>query len=186
MMASIHLATALLKDSNFTLGSKGSLTQNHYLLDLDAGTIHLRTWLFATVNKRTSTFLVKISGNIQSGVFTVQGAADESILAKFDEQRMAQAEFFSSTLSEECLRLQMSKDHFKRFGDLPMLQTEAGVRINVQATHGSKPVFLRKKETPEEWEIVDDQTSQSSGLLPKEAAHHLEELLKALAKAQEK
>ncbi len=180
MMASIHLATALLKDSNFTLGSKGSLTQNYYLLDLEAGTIHLRTWLFATVNKRTSTFLVKISGSIPTGVFTVQGAADESVLAKFDEQRLAQPEFFANTLSEECLRLQMSKDHFKRFGDLPMAQAETGVRFSLESTHGTKPVFLKKKD--EGWEVLDEQAAHRYGMLAPDLAQQLEHLIHELGK----
>jgi hypothetical protein len=73
-----------MKDSNFTLVSKNSQTQNDYLIDLDAKTIHLRTWLFATINKRTSTFRVRISGNLETGVFTVRGT-DDAVMAEFDE-----------------------------------------------------------------------------------------------------
>ena len=186
MMAAIHLATALLKDSNFTLGSKGSQTQNDYLVDLDAKTIHLRTWLFATINKRTSTFRVNISGNLETGMFTVRGGSDDGVLAEFDEARLTQTEFFSNGLSEECLRLQMSKDHFKRFGDMPTAQTQVGVRVNLAAGNGTRPLFLKKKEQSENWEVIDEQTSENLGMLNADAAGHLELLLKALAKSVQK
>lgn len=100
MMSTIHLATALLKGLNFTLGSKGSPPQNYYLVDLDSEFLQLRTWLFATISKRTSTFLVKISGDIRTGVFRVKNGTDDSVLAEFDEQRMTQTENFFDVLSE--------------------------------------------------------------------------------------
>jgi hypothetical protein len=180
MMASIHLATALLKDSNFSLSSKGSQTQNDYVVDLENKTILLKTWLFATINKRTSTFLVRISGSLETGLFTVRGS-DEGVMAEFDEQRMAESGFFANRLAEECLRLQMSKDHFKRFGDMPTLQGEVGLRVQLPAANGVVPVTLKKKPDSETWELVDEQTSRGLGTLPAEAAGQLEQLLKAMA-----
>ena len=185
MMGAIHLATALMKDSNFSLGSKNSQTQNDYLIDLDAKTIQLRTWLFATINKRTSTFRVRISGNLESGVFTVRGS-DDAVMAEFDEARMTQPGFFANGLSEECLRLQMSKDYFKRFGDMPTAQAEVGVRVNLPMGSGWMPVLLKKKEQTEAWEIIDEQTAENRGELAKEASAQLDQLLKILTKTLQK
>jgi hypothetical protein len=185
MMGAIHLATALMKDSNFTLGSKHSQTQNDYLIDLDAKTIQLRTWLFATINKRTSAFRVRISGNLETGVFTVRGT-DDAVMAEFDEARMTQSGFFANGLSEECLRLQMSKDYFKRFGDMPTSRAEVGVRVNLPNGTGWMPVLLKKKEQTETWEMIDEQTSENRGELAKEASAHLDQLLKLLTKTLQK
>lgn len=181
MMASIHLATALLKDSNFSLSSKGSQTQNDYVVDLENKTIGLNTWLFATINKRTSSFLVKISGNVETGVFTVRGGNGEEVLAEFDQNRMSKSEAFWSELSEECMRLQMSKDHFKRFGDMPTLEGDAGLRVQLPVANGMVPLTLKKKPQKEGWELIDEQTSNNLGNLPAEAATQLEQLLKALS-----
>lgn len=181
LMAAIHLATSLLKDSNFTLGSKGSQTENYYFLDLVEERIQVRTWLFATINKRTSSFLVRITGNLKTGMFSVAGA-DEGVLAEFDEKRMAQGEFFSSVLSEECLRLQMSKERFKRFGDLPVVQGESGIKVNLQVSNGTVPVLLKKKEKADTWKAIDEQTSENLGALAPEASEQLEKVLAALSK----
>jgi hypothetical protein len=189
LMAALHLATALLKDSNFTVGSKGSQPhlQNYYRVDLEAETIRLRTWLFATNSKRTSTFLVNISGNVKTGKFTVErGGDDGNVMAEFDEKRMEQPEFVSRVLAEECLRKQMSKEHFKQFGDLPTVQTETGVRVNLAVANGTRQIYLRKNGAAESWEVIDEQTSEKFGALPSEMVEHVEEFLKGLGKILQK
>ena len=181
MMAAIHLATALLKDSNFSLSSKGSQTQNDYLVDLENKTIQLKTWLFATINKRTSSFRVRIAGNLETGMFTVRGGNEDAVLAEFDQNRLAKSDAFWNELSEECMRQQMGKDRFKRFGDMPTLEGEAGLRVHLAVANGVLPVALKKKPQTETWEVIDEQSSNNLGALPPEAAAQLDQLLKTLA-----
>ncbi|HEY2548514.1 MAG TPA: hypothetical protein VGI46_20740 [Candidatus Acidoferrum sp.] len=182
MMAAIHVATAFMKDSNFTLAPKSSQPQSRYVLDLDAETIHLRTWLYATVGKRTSTFLVTIAGNIKTGMFAVRTGTEDNIVAEFDEKRLRQPGFFSTVLPEECLRLQMGMDHFKRFGNLPVAEVDAGVRLNLPLTSGPIPILLRRKDSADAWEVLDERTTALLVMLPPEAAVHIERLLAALLK----
>jgi len=186
MMAAIHVATAFMKDSNFTLAPKSSQPQSRYVLDLDSDSIHLRTWLYATVGKRTSTFLVTVAGNIKTGMFTVRTSAEDNVIAEFDEKRLRTPGFFSTVLPEECLQLQMSLDHFKRFGNLPVAEVEEGVKINLPMAGGMTPIVLRKKEAGNTWEVLDGRTSKRLVPLPPEAAVHLDLLLKALPKVLEK
>jgi hypothetical protein len=181
-MAAIYLATALLKDVHFTLASKGSQSQNHYVIDFEAETMYLRTWLYATVGTRTSSFLVIIAGNIQTGLFAVRNSSEDGTMVEFDEKRMQQPQFFSSVLSQEYLSAQVSKDHFKRFGNLPMAQAGTGVRMSLALARGTLPILLRKKEASEEWEVIDERTSEHLAVLPRHVSVHLEQLLEALPK----
>lgn len=182
MMAAMHVATAFMRDSNFTLAPKSSRPESLYVLDLDAETIHLRTRLYATVGKRTSTFLVSIAGNIKTGMFAVRTGSEDSVVAEFDEKRLRQPGFFSTDLPEECLRQQMSMDHFKRFGNLPIAEVDTGVRVNLPLKSGPIPILMRKKDSSDVWEVVDERTSAPLVTLPSEAAIQLERLLAVLLK----
>ncbi|MGA2095465.1 MAG: hypothetical protein ABSH39_04140 [Candidatus Acidiferrum sp.] len=186
MMSAIYLATSFMKDNHFTLAPLGCQPQTRYVLDLDAESIHVRTWLYATVGKRTSTFLVTVAGNLKTGMYVVRTGKEDSVVAEFDEKRLRTPGFFSTVLPEECLQLQMSMDHFKRFGNLPVAETEDGVRISVPTAGSKIPILLRKKEGPNTWEVLDGRTSNRIIALPPEAAVHLDLLLKALPKLLEK
>ncbi|HMD38353.1 MAG TPA: hypothetical protein VKH15_03665 [Candidatus Acidoferrum sp.] len=175
-----------MKDSNFTLAPLSSQPQTRYVLDLEAETIQVRTWLYATVGKRTSTFLVNVAGSLKTGLFAVRTWTEDNVVAEFDEKRLRSPGFFSTVLPEECLQLQMSMDHFKRFGNLPVAEVEDGIRINLPTAGGKIPILLRKKEPAKTWEILDGRTSNRLVLLPPEAAVHLDLLLKALPKILEK
>ncbi|HEY1422017.1 MAG TPA: hypothetical protein VGF20_01080, partial [Candidatus Acidoferrum sp.] len=74
---------------------------------------------------------------------------------------MTQSGFFGNGLSGECLRLQMSKGYFKRFGDMPTSQADVGVRVSLPVGTGWVPVLLKKKEPTETWEMIDEQTSEN-------------------------
>lgn len=185
-MSAIYLATSFMKDNHFTLAPLGCQPQTRYVLDLDAESIHVRTWLYATVGKRTSTFLVTVAGNLKTGMYVVRTGKEDSVVAEFDEKRLRTPGFFSTVLPEECLQLQMSMDHFKRFGNLPVAETEDGVRISVPTAGSKIPILLRKKEGPNTWEVLDGRTSNRIIALPPEAAVHLDLLLKALPKLLEK
>jgi len=180
-MAGMHIATSFLQDTRFTFAPKNSPTQSHYLLDLDAETIRVRTWLFATGGKRTSSFLVTIDGNFQIGPFTARTAGDDSVIAEFDEQRLRQPEFFSTVLPEECIRFQMNADHFKRFGSLPVAHEASGIRITLAADGDAIPVLVRRVGSSSTYEVVDERTSTRAAMLPHDATVQLEKLLETLA-----
>src|SRR5277367_4512090 len=141
-MAAMHVATSFLQNPSFTFASKNSQTQSQYFLDLESETIRVRTWLFATGGRRTSSFLVSIDGNFQTGPFTARTAADDMVIAEFDEQRLRQPDFFSTILPDECLRFQMGADHFKRFGSLPVAHEPSGIRITLAGSDGAIPILL--------------------------------------------
>ena len=185
-MAGMHIATSFLQDSRFTFAPKNSQTQSHYLLDLDAETIRVRTWLFATGGKRTSSFMVTIDGNFQTGPFTARTAGDDTVIAEFDEQRLRQPEFFSTILPEECLRFQMGADHFKRFGSLPVAHEPSGIRITLAGEGSSIPILLRKVGASNTYEVVDERTSARAAMLPHDATVQLGKLLETLAKIFDK
>src|SRR5271154_4767557 len=144
-----------MKDSNFTLAPLSSQPQTRYVLDLEAETIQVRTWLYATVGKRTSTFLVNVAGSLKTGLFAVRTWTEDNVVAEFDEKRLRSPEFFSTVLPEECLQLQMSMDHFKRFGSLPVAEVEDGIRMNLPMPGGKIPIVLRRKKSANAWEMID-------------------------------
>ena len=185
-MAGMHIATSFLQDASFTFAPKNSQTQSHYLLDLDAETILVRTWLFATGGKRTSSFMVTIDGNIQTGPFAARAAGDDTVIAEFDEQRLRQPEFFSTILPDECLRFQMGADHFKRFGALPVAHEPSGIRITLAGEAGPIPVLLRKVDSANTYEVVDERTATRTSMLPHDATVQLGKVLEALAKIFDK
>lgn len=181
-MAAMHVATSFLHDPSFTFASKNSQTQSLYLLDLDSETIHVRTWLFVSGGKRTSSFLVSIAGNFQTGPFTARTVAEDKVIVEFDEQRLRQPDFFSTILPEECLRFQMGVDHFKRFGTLPIAHEPSGMRITLLGDAGAIPVLLRRVESSNTYEVVDERTSARAAMLPHDATVHLGKLLETLQK----
>jgi hypothetical protein len=89
-------------------------------------------------------------------------------------------DFFSTILPNECLHHQLTKEHFKRFGDLPVANGDAGVRVNLTVPSGVIPIPLRKKESSATWEVIDENTSTNLATLPPGSAANLEHLLSTL------
>src|SRR5208282_2743416 len=127
-MSGIQLVSALLQDSSFSLSARGMLEEHQYFVDLAAGTLSVEARLYAEVSRRTSMIKVEIAGQFRKGIYVVRVVGDSSITLQFDEEQLRQPLFFSTTLADQCLRLQAQRDQTRRAGlsadegDIPEVQ----------------------------------------------------------------
>jgi hypothetical protein len=87
MLSGMQLASSLLRDSSFTLVARGLSQENVYTVDLDAGTLHMLTRLYAVVNRRTSFFKVEIAGKLAGGPLVVRNSPQGSVIMQVEEER---------------------------------------------------------------------------------------------------
>ena len=167
-LSTMHLASSLLRDSSFSLIAKGRAQENTYVVDLNAGTLHVNTRLFAVVSRRTSFFKVEIAGKIAEGPYVVRNPMQGTVIMQVGEDRMRQANFFASTLAQECLRAQMEQERFGRFDESQNAQALGELRFLVTVAGAKIPVILRQKEESAAWDIVDGRRQEWVGALSPE------------------
>ena len=68
----MQLAPSLLRDNSFSLVSIGLSHENTYTVDLNSGTLHMQTRLYAVMSGHTSFFRVEIAGKISGETFVVR------------------------------------------------------------------------------------------------------------------
>jgi hypothetical protein len=173
MLSGMHLASALLRDSSFSLIARGQSHEHVYTVDLGAGTLHVNTRLYASVSRRTSLFKVEIVGKIAGGPFVVRNPMQGSIITQVEEEKLRQPGYFASTLAQECLRVQIEKERVGRIEETigPALHEE--VRLTIAVGGNKVPVALRQKEPGAAWEIIDGRIQEWVGTLTPEVEKNL-------------
>lgn len=179
-LSGMQLASALLRDSSFSLGAKGLSHENLYIVDLDAGTMLVHTRLYAVVSRRTSFFKVEIVGKIAEGLFVVRNSALGTTIGQFEEEKSRAPGFFANTLAQECLRAQMDQERFGRLDDNAGSDAEAEVRMLVPVSGARVPVVLRQKQVGGAWDVVDGRRQESVGSLSEETRTRLMEVIQSV------
>jgi hypothetical protein len=165
MLSGMQLASSLLRDSSFSLVARGLAHDNSYIVNLDQGTLLVQTRLFAVVSRRTSFFKVEIAGKLSGGLFVVRNPAQNSVIVQVEEEKLRQANFFSTTLAQECLRNQMEHERFGRVEESMSPQANQEIRMIVTSKGNKIPVILRQKEEGGSWDIVDGRKQEWVGTL---------------------
>lgn len=179
-LSGMQLASALLRDSSFSLGAKGLSHENLYVVDLDVGTLLVHTRLYAVVSRRTSFFKVEIAGKIGEGPFVVRNTAQGTVIGQFEEEKAAASGFFATTLAQDCLRSQIEQERFGRLEDAPSPEAEAEMRLLLPISGSKVPVVLRQKKESGTWDVIDGRRHESLGTLPRESQSRLSELIDSI------
>jgi hypothetical protein len=182
-LSGMQLASALLRDSSFSLAARGLAQDNLYTVNLDAGTIYVNTRLYAVVSRRTSLFKVEIAGKLSGGVFVVRKPGEGTLITQVEESRLRQSNYFSESLAQECLRVQMEQERFGRMDESATASANNEIRLSVTVDGSRLPVILRAKEgDPNAWDIVDGSKQEWVGALPEDANAHLKSLVSCVEK----
>jgi len=183
-LSGMHLVSSLLRDSSFSLVSRGLSHDNSYRVDLEGGTLHAHTRLYAAVSRRAAFFKVEIAVKIAGGPLVVRNPIQGTVLMQADDSRFRQPGFFSSTLSTECLRALMQQERFGEGGGANGAATEGSalneIRLNVQVSGLQVPVVLQRKTDDGKWEILDGRYNEWVGTLAPAAEAQLSEVMKHL------
>lgn len=174
MLSGMHLASCLLREPSFSLAARGLPQEHTYTVDLNVGTLHVSTRLYAVVSRRTSSFRVEIFGKISSGTFEVRSSAQGSVIVRVEEERLRQPNAFSSSLAEQCLREQLDQEQGAQT-DAPEKQEE--VRLGVSVAGSNVPVLLRKRAEDGTWDIVDGRRQEWVGKLDPGMEAHLKAVM---------
>src|SRR5271168_4692321 len=173
MLSGMHLASSLLRDSSFSMVARGLTHENVYTVDLDAGTLHVNTRLYAVVSRRTAFFKVEIAGKISGGMFVVRNPAQGTVIMQVEEERLRQPNFFAVTLAQACLRAQMEQERFGRIDETLASDTHGEMRLVLTVAGNKVPVTLRQKEEGGGWDIVDGLRQEWVGALSPEVEGNL-------------
>ena len=165
LLSGMQLASALLRDTSFSLVARGLAHDNNYTVDLDQGTVLVQTRLFAVVSRRTSFFKVEIAGKLSGGLFVVRNPVQNAVIMQVEEDRLRQPNFFSTILAQECLRAQMEHERFGRIEESASTQFNQEIRMTLSANGNKLPVILRQKEEGGSWDIVDGRKQEWVGTL---------------------
>jgi hypothetical protein len=180
MMGSAQLASVLLRDVSFTLVATLQSVESLYTLDLDAGTLHVQTQLFAVVSRRTSLFHVEIVGKISEGPYTVLNPASGTVIMVAEESRLRQPNSFSTWLSTECLRSQIDQERLGTLNKTQEAPTFGEVKLVVAAAGDHIPVTLQQKKEGSGWDIIDGRRKEGVGTLSPEVEGHLNAVISVL------
>jgi len=172
-LCSMHLASSLLRDSQFTLGARGLSPENSYAVDFEAGTLHVVTRLYSAVNRRTAFFKVELAGNIAGGPFAVRDPAQGTVIMQVEEERLRQPNFFSSALPNECVRAQLDQERFGHLQDSPAPDVAGDVRVVLELAGKPVPFILRQKAQGEGWDLLEGRKQEWAGSLPPEIIAHV-------------
>jgi hypothetical protein len=180
MLSGMQLASALLRDSSFSLVARGLAHDNNYTVDLDQGTVLVQTRLFAVISRRTSFFKVEIAGKLNGGLFVVRNAVQNAVIMQVEEQQLRQPNFFSTSLAQECLRTQMEQERFGRIEETVSAQANQEIRIIVVSGGSKVPILLRQKGEGGSWDIVDGRKQELVGTLTPECEGLLNRVIEAV------
>lgn len=179
-LSAMQMASTLLLDPSFSLAVRGPSHENLYRVDLDAGTIHLSTRLYAVVSHRTSFFKIEIAGQIMKGPFVVRNPTQNTTITQISEEELRQPSFFASTLAQECLRAQMEQERFGQVSEAASTEASGEIRLMLWVAGAKIPVALRQKEPGANWDIIDGRMQEWVGALSPEAETSLTQLMNFL------
>jgi hypothetical protein len=180
-LAGMHISGFLFRDSNFTPAVKGFAHPNYYIIDLEEEALDLHTRLFASVKNRSSMFRVKITGSLRQGPYVVRNLADGSTVAEISDEQIRKPDFFVDTLPEECLRMQLSREHTKQISKMHKGIDAAEVHLTIPMSEGPTPVILRKSHTGMGWLLFDGSTNLELGKVGPDTVTSLSSVLQSLA-----
>ena len=158
---------------------KGQPHECLYTVDLEAGTLHLRTRLYAVVSRRASFFRIEIAGKTCKGPYVVRNPTDGAVILQVPEERFRQPHAFS-WLAQECLRAQMEQERLGRLDESLGPQTKGDMQLLVPVADGTVPVTLKPKDGGG-WEILDGRQRELVGVISPEIEIHLKRVLKFLS-----
>jgi hypothetical protein len=183
-LSGMQLASALLRDSSFSLAARGLAQDNLYTVNLDAGTIYVNTRLYAVISRRTSLFKVEIAGKLSGGMFVVRKPGEGTLITQVEESRLRQSNYFSENLAQECLRVQMEQERFGRVDESAGTTSPNNeIRLAVTVDGSRLPVILRAKDADASaWDILDGNKQEWVGTLPDDANAHLKSLVSCVEK----
>jgi hypothetical protein len=169
-LCSMHLASSLLRDGQFSLGARGMSPENSYAVDFEAGTLHVLTRLYSAVNRRIAFFKVELAGNIAGGPFVVRDPSRGTVIMQVEEERLREPNFFSTTLANECVRVQLDQEHF---GAAWVTQEVGDVRVVMEIGGKAVPIVLRQQAKSGSWDMLQGQQQETAGPVPNEMAEHV-------------
>lgn len=177
-LSGMQLASGLLRDSSFSLVARGMPQENLYAVDLNAGTMHVQTRLYAVVSRRTSFFKVEIAGRLCEGVFVVRNPVLGTVITQVEEDQMRQPRFFGAILAQDCLRAQMDQERFGRVEEPTGVPPHNEVRLAVTVSRERVSVLLRQKEEGGAWDIIDGRKQEWVGSLSADMEGSLAQVIK--------
>jgi len=180
LMGSAQLASVMLRDASFSLVATLQTVESLYTVDLDAGTLHVQTQLFAVVSRRTSLFNVEVAGKISEGPYTVRNPATGSVIMVAEEGQLRQPNSFSVWLPTECLRSQIEQERLGPINASREAPTLGEVRLVVPVGGVHLPVTLQQKKEGGGWDIIDGRRREWVGTLASNVAEQLNEVVSAL------
>lgn len=180
LMGSAQLASVMLRDASFSLVATLQTVESLYTVDLDAGTLHVQTQLFAVVSRRTSLFNVEVAGKISVGPYTVRNPASGSVIMIAEEERLRQPNSFSTWLSTECLRSQIEQERLGPLDRAREMPTFGEVRLIVPVGQEHLPVTLQQKKEGSGWDIIDGRRKEWVGTLAPNVAAQLNQVVEVL------
>jgi hypothetical protein len=172
-LCAMHLASSLLRDSQFSIGARGLSPENTYTVDFAAGTLHMTTRLYSVVNRRTSFFRIELAGNIEGGLFVVRDPTQGTVITQVDEEKLRQSNYFANTLPNECVRSQLDRERFGQLQNAPMPEASGDLRMLVNVLGKDIPVVLRKQIKEACCDIIDGRQQEWVGSLSPEMNAHL-------------
>jgi hypothetical protein len=173
-LCAMHLASSLLRDSQFSLGARGLSPENSYMVDFTNGTLHVNTRLYSVVNRRTSLFKVELAGNISGGPFVVRDPVHGAVIMQVEEEKLKQSNFFSSILPNECVRVQIDQERFGQVQNAEMAGAVGDLRLMIEVSGKKVPVIFRKKADANGWDILDGRQQEWVGSFSPEMTEHLD------------
>ena len=179
-LSGTQLASSLLRDNSFSLVSIGLSHENTYTVDLNSETLHMRTRLYALMSGRTSFFKVETAGKISGGTFVVRNPVHGTVIMQVEEERFRQASFFSTTLSQECLRAQVEQERFGIMDELSGADIYNEMRLMVTMEGSKVPIALRQKEEGGGWDIMDGKRNEAVGKLAPEIGENLKKVISSV------
>jgi hypothetical protein len=129
--------------------------------------------LYSAVNRRTAFFKVELAGNIAGGPFVVRDPSHGTVIMQVEEERLRQPNFFSSTLPNECVRVQLDQERFGEMQDSQAAEIVGDVRVVLDLGGKAVSIILRPNEKEGSWEMLRGRQHEAAGAAPAEMIEHV-------------
>ena len=176
----MYMAGLLLCDENFIPAAVLKTYDHHYKLDFIAGTIQLRTQLYAVAQKSASFFTIRIEGRILESTFVARHAVTDRVLVQISEEEIQKPNFFSQELPFLCFHTQRDPGLTNTSEASGLTEQSFELRLPVDISGTVKTVLVSKAKGELQGKALDSETGEYLCPIPLHSFNNLGFLLESL------
>jgi len=165
LLARTYLVGMMLEDPTFVTTANLAKEENHYVLDLETGSLYSRMWINAAYENRSLLFQAETVGKMKEGLYEVRDVRDKSTLLQFSEQDAHQPHFFAEIVPQRCLVEIMQRERSAGLAQVGASVERVRISVSLQIGGAVAVLALQQDEEGGRWTVYDGRSNIKIGPL---------------------